>query len=111
MPDKLSLSEALAQLNEERVTALVKQQIADGVPPTEIVAACQAGLAQVGNRYEMGEYFISELMYAGEIMKAVMQDLEPLLRERTWSASCCGAPATTWWTSGWTSRPSSSSRP
>ena len=81
MPDELSLSQALAQLNEEQVTALVKQQIADGVPPTEIVAACQAGLAQVGNRYETGEYFISELMYAGEIMKVVMQDLEPLLRD------------------------------
>jgi len=81
MADQLSLSEALAQLKEDQVLALIKAQIDAGVPATEIMRACQDGLALVGKRYETGQYFISELMYAGEIMKGVMRDLEPLLKD------------------------------
>ena len=82
MAESLSLSEALAQLKEDEVTALIQQKLDAGVPAPEIVAECQAGLAGVGKRFEKGEYFISELMYAGEIMKDVMAELAPRLKEQ-----------------------------
>jgi len=82
MAEPLSLSQALAQLQEDEVKALIKQRLDAGVSAPEIVAECQAGLADVGTRFEKGEYFISELMYAGEIMKDIMAALEPHLKEQ-----------------------------
>ena len=41
---------------------------------------CQVGMKEIGDRYEAGKYFVSELMYAGEIMKDIMKELGPLLR-------------------------------
>lgn len=81
MAEQLTVSDALAQLKEAEVKALVQQQIDAGESAADVLAACQEGLAQIGKRFETGEYFISELMYAGEIMKGVMVVLEPLLGE------------------------------
>ena len=81
MAEQGAVSKALSALKETELKALIQEQIAAGTPATEILAACQAGLAAVGKKFETGEFFISELMYAGEIMKDVMADLEPLLRE------------------------------
>ena len=79
MTQQESLSQAMADLAEEKVKVLIKEKIAAGVPATQILKECQAGMAEVGNRYEEEKYFVSELMYAGEIMKDIMADLGPML--------------------------------
>jgi len=73
------LSQAMADLREDDIKAVIKAKCSAGASATEILGECQAGLAEVGDRFEKGEYFISELMYAGEIMKDIMKDLGPLL--------------------------------
>ncbi|GEA17296.1 5-methyltetrahydrofolate--homocysteine methyltransferase [Moorella sp. E306M] len=50
-----------------------------GVAPLEIVKLLQEGMLEVGNRFERGDYFLSELIMAGEIMRGAMDILEPLL--------------------------------
>jgi len=42
----------------------------------EIVAQCNAGMTELGERFARGECFIPELMFGGMIMKSVMADLE-----------------------------------
>jgi len=79
MAQQKSLSQAMANLEEEKLKSLVKENIEAGVPATEILKECQAGMLEVGNRYQTGEYFIAELMYAGEVMKDIMADLGPEL--------------------------------
>jgi methylmalonyl-CoA mutase cobalamin-binding domain/chain len=37
-------------------------------------------MEEVGRLYEKGEYFISELVYAGELMKSAMEVLQPHLK-------------------------------
>ncbi|WP_406676732.1 cobalamin B12-binding domain-containing protein [Moorella sp. ACPs] len=74
-----SLSKAMAELEEEQVNALVKELLGSGVAPLEIVKALQEGMVEVGNRFERGDYFLSELVMAGEIMKNTMDILEPHL--------------------------------
>lgn len=76
-----AITAALGALKEDDAKALIKKQLEAGTPATVILDACQASLAEVGNKFETGEYFISELMYAGEIMKGVMADLQPHLGE------------------------------
>jgi methylmalonyl-CoA mutase cobalamin-binding domain/chain len=73
------LPQALADLHEETAKALIKAEVQAGVPVTKILDEIQSGLAEVGSRYEKNEYFITELMYAAQIMKEIMIDLEPLL--------------------------------
>jgi methylmalonyl-CoA mutase cobalamin-binding domain/chain len=80
MAEKESISQAMSDLNEEKVKELIKKQIADGVPANQILKECQKGMVEIGKKYEEGVYFVSELMYAGEIMKDITAQLEPMLK-------------------------------
>jgi methanogenic corrinoid protein MtbC1 len=73
------LAQALRDLNEKKVYDLVEQKVKEGVPAMEIVHACNEGMVGVGERFSTGEYFISQLIFSAEILKAVMKRIEPLL--------------------------------
>ena len=73
------LTQALADLEEQRVEALVEERLATGADPSSILVASQDGMRQVGERYEAGEYFVSDLMMSSAIFKKVVARLEPLL--------------------------------
>ncbi len=73
------LSDAITELKEEQVMALVKERLESGVVPLKIVYSLQAGMMEVGKRFESDEYFLSELVMGGEIMKEAMAILEPHL--------------------------------
>lgn len=45
----------------------------------KVIEICQAGMIDVGSRYEAGEYFIGDLIYAGEIMTGALEMIKPLL--------------------------------
>lgn len=75
------LVEALRDLDEVRVHALVEEKIQAGVAPMEIVAAANEGIVAVGELFSDGTYFISQLIFSSEILKAIMARLEPLLAE------------------------------
>jgi len=79
MSDDARLVEALANCREEEVRTIVREMIARGVPAAEIVAACNRGMAALGNRFESGECFLPELMFGGMVMKSVLEELKPLL--------------------------------
>jgi len=76
-----SLADALAGCSEDTVKALVRERIAANVPPAEIVAECNRGMAELGDRFARGECFIPELMFGGMIMKNVTAELAPLLKK------------------------------
>jgi len=75
------LKQAMSDLKEAEVYALVKEKLDAGVPATEILAYCREGLAELGKRFGQGECYIPELMYGGVIMKKVVDDLSPMLKE------------------------------
>ena len=59
---------------------LVRQALAQGVSPYEILTKGMIkGITVVGEKYENREYFLTELVGAGEIMKEGMADISPLL--------------------------------
>ena len=74
------LAQALGDLDEKKVYSLVEERIKKGVPPMEIVRACNEGMAAVGDLFSTHEYFISQLIFSAEILKAVMKRLGPLLQ-------------------------------
>lgn len=74
-----ALSIAMVELEEDQVAALIQERLDSGVAALEIVNAMQAGMVEIGKRFESGEYFLSELIMGGEIMKGAMTILEPKL--------------------------------
>ncbi len=74
------LADALANLDEDKVRRLVREKIDGGVEPMSIVNECRKGMDIVGDRYKNKEYFLSELIVAGEIFKEAVAVIEPLLK-------------------------------
>ncbi len=64
-----ALTTALSDLEEAAVLAEVEARLAKGDPTAAILDDCREGMAEVGRRFEEGEYFISDLMMAGHIFK------------------------------------------
>jgi methanogenic corrinoid protein MtbC1 len=63
------LTTAMADLEEATVLKLVKTKLDAGENPMAILASCREGMALVGKRFEACEYYVSELVMAGEIFK------------------------------------------
>jgi len=64
-----ALVTALSDLEESAVLDEVTRRLAAGDSSTAILEDCREGMVLVGQRYETGEYFISDLMMAGNIFK------------------------------------------
>lgn len=76
--DYNQIQEAMQELDEEVLLALVEKAVAEG-DVQQALAACQAGMEEVGKRFEEGEYFVGDLIFAGEIMVGAMEILKPAL--------------------------------
>lgn len=73
---------AFVNLEEERVLRLVEKLLEEGRDPSEILEACRRATTAIGDRFERCEYFLSELILAGEIFNGVMRIVLPrLVRE------------------------------
>jgi 5-methyltetrahydrofolate--homocysteine methyltransferase len=82
------LTAAMADMLEDDLLALTDEYLAAGKDPKAILAAYQAGMTEVGKRYEAGEYFVSELILAGEMMTAGSDKIKPFLK-----GAAAGGPA------------------
>ncbi len=78
-PANASLSELVADLEEEAVLAQVQACLAGGHDPLAIIEECNQGMRLVGQKYEAGEYFVSGLIMSGEIFREVVELVQPLL--------------------------------
>ncbi|MEM0057916.1 MAG: cobalamin-dependent protein [Candidatus Bathyarchaeia archaeon] len=73
------LVNALADLKEEEALRLVKDLLNAGEDPFKIMDYVRRGMEIVGNRFANSEYFISDLIYAGEILKEITALIKPKL--------------------------------
>uniref|UniRef100_A0A7C5TGL6 Cobalamin-binding protein n=1 Tax=Ignisphaera aggregans TaxID=334771 RepID=A0A7C5TGL6_9CREN len=63
----------------DKVLDLVKKAVEEGYRPIDIVNSLADGMKIIGEGYERGELFLSELIMASEIFKEAMNILEPLV--------------------------------
>jgi 5-methyltetrahydrofolate--homocysteine methyltransferase len=73
------LAEAVAQCREDDVKTLLREKLAGGAPAAEVLAECNRGMVDLGNRFNQGDCFLPDLMFGGMIMKGIMAELEPHL--------------------------------
>jgi dimethylamine corrinoid protein len=69
------LTAALVEIREDDVITLVRAARDSGMPPTETIAALQDGMRAIGDKYEAGEYFLSELIMSAEIFRQALAEL------------------------------------
>ena len=72
MCENKEIYNALVNLEEEKVKELVKENLNKGVSTNEIMTQLGDALIEIGNRYEREEYFVSDLIYSGVIMKEAL---------------------------------------
>lgn len=70
----------MADMMEEEAIALAKAELEAGAPPQQILDDCRAAMEIVGKRFETGEYFLPELMLAGEMLKAISAEVKPRMQ-------------------------------
>jgi methanogenic corrinoid protein MtbC1 len=74
------LATAISDLEEEKALELVRAKLAKGEDALSILARCQEGMKLVGERFEKGEYFISDLLISGEMLKSATALLAPHIK-------------------------------
>ncbi|MDI3537803.1 MAG: hypothetical protein PWP16_1098 [Eubacteriaceae bacterium] len=82
MLDLKVLTESLGELEEDQVLDMLKEFVATNpseAEALEAVAACQAGMAVVGDLFESGDYFVGDLIFAGELLTEAINTLKPAL--------------------------------
>ena len=74
------LTELIIELEVDDIQAAVKEALeTDGKAPFDVLNALTKGMDEVGRRYEAKEYYLTELVLAGETMKEAFQILQPAL--------------------------------
>jgi dimethylamine corrinoid protein len=74
------LTELIIELEVDDIEAAVKEALeVDGKEPFDILNALTKGMDEVGRRYEEKEYYLTELVLAGETMKEAFKVLQPAL--------------------------------
>jgi len=71
------LVSALADLKEKEALKIVEDRLGAGEEPLKILDDARKAMEVVGKRFASSEYFIPDLVYSGEILKAVTDMVKP----------------------------------
>ena len=74
------LRAAFLGMKRHEAIDLVKKEIERGTDPLAVLRVCRKAMEEVGRRFETGEFFLSELIYSGEVFKGINTLLEPALK-------------------------------
>lgn len=80
------ISEAIANVEGELTQQCVLEALSTGFSPIQVLNALRTGLEVVGERYKASEYFVSELVITGQIMKDAVKILEPHMNGESFTA-------------------------
>ena len=81
MGSKEELIEAMIDLDEVKAYKLVRGLIEEGVDPIEIIEILRKGVEVVGDKFNKKEYFLTELVMAGEIFSQSAEILGPHMKK------------------------------
>ena len=78
MIDFENLAAAMGELDEDTCKELL-EAVSSAEEAEKAMEACQKGMDTVGKLFEEGEYFVGDLIYAGELMTDAVEVLKPYL--------------------------------
>ena len=69
-------------MREDEAFALAKKMLLEeGVDPMRVMELCRSAMDIVGKRFEKGEYFLPELVLAGEMLENIGAIAKPLIKQ------------------------------
>src|ERR1700687_863094 len=72
----------LSDMNEDDAFALAKKMLLEeGANPLRVLELCREAMDIVGKRFEKGEYFLPELVLAGEMLENIGAIAKPLIKQ------------------------------
>jgi len=71
----------IVDMDEEGAVSLAKEYLEKGGDAQKLLDVCRDAMAVVGDKFEKGEYFLSELLLGGEIFKGIMKLALPMIKE------------------------------
>jgi len=77
-----ALAKLLSDLKEQEVLAFVEKALGEGVGAMELLEDAKEGMNIVGQRFSEETYFIPDLVYSGEILRRIVEMLQPHLTEK-----------------------------
>jgi len=77
--DAKRLVSLLADMEEEDALKLAREMLDGGFDPLEMLELCRQAMDIVGRRYQEQEYFLTELMLAGEMLTEISTMAKPLV--------------------------------
>jgi 5-methyltetrahydrofolate--homocysteine methyltransferase len=81
-----ALINVIVEMQEDEAMALARSYVAEGMPPAHLLELSRKAMEVIGKRFEEGEYFLPELMMAGEMLGQIAELVKPLLAQSTSSA-------------------------
>jgi methanogenic corrinoid protein MtbC1 len=75
------LVDAIISLDEKRSIDIARKLLEMGEDPLRILNAMTKASIVIGEKYEKGEYFVADLVLAGEILKQISELIKPKLKE------------------------------
>ncbi len=69
--------QAIIDMQEQEAIAMANEMLDKGVPAMEVLDKCREAMDGIGKRFEKGEYFISELLMGGEILRQISAVVKP----------------------------------
>lgn len=81
--EEKQLVELLADMEEDEALPIAKKMLLeDGADPIRVLELCRSAMDIVGKRFEEGEYFLPELVLAGEMLDEIGAIAKPLIKEQ-----------------------------
>ena len=80
MDDLKRLKELFLSFQVDAVGPEVGACLDRGIAPRAFLACCQECMDEIGGKFDAGEYYLPELVVAGEMFKGVSERIKPLLK-------------------------------
>ncbi|NWF55567.1 MAG: corrinoid protein [Syntrophaceae bacterium] len=76
-----ALKEALLEMDYDKMKKAAEEAMAAGIDPLKAVTeALSAAMVIIGEKFQSGEYYLPELIVAGDVMKEGMKIIGPYMR-------------------------------
>lgn len=69
----------VADMEEDEALILAQEMLDSGTDPIRVLELCREAMDIVGKRFETGEYFLPELILAGEVLDQIGAMAKPLI--------------------------------
>jgi 5-methyltetrahydrofolate--homocysteine methyltransferase len=87
---KEELIKAIADMQENEAIRLAQEMLDSGEDPLTVLDACREAVSIVGDRFEQKEYFLPELIIAGDMLKDIGELVKPVLQGESAKAQPLG---------------------